>query len=294
MKRKILAVIAFNIYALFLISAFQESTAYLFESSLIETMKLSGLNPREWGWGNHYIWRLFAAVVVTACVGFLTGAIAQQGGAIVSALANIPSVLVWLATIYLATERPDFFGTYSTEFIVISVIAIPLTTLIAYFSGHFGEEEAEYEAHDSVLGIKGYHWIWAVYPLYLYSLGIISACARFIKFIPSFLQYAMSVREEGYIGNVSIVIILLFAMLIPIVLWVYPLQIVYRMLARCESALFPQDMHVRNKILLQLDNILTSCNAIMKGVLILGILGTGFLLAMAVQILISTLLLMFF
>lgn len=194
MRRKILAVLAFNIYALFLISAFEENTAYIFESNQIEAMKLSGLDPRDWGWGNHYIWRLFAAIVVTACVGFLAGAIARQDGAVISALANIPSVLVWLATIYLF-KHPDVFESigldsgYNTEFIVISIIAIPLTTLIAYFSGHFGEEGAEYDSHDSVLGIKGYHWIWAVYPLYLYSLGLISVCAIFIKLIPSFGNY---------------------------------------------------------------------------------------------------------
>lgn len=255
-------------------------------------MKLSGLDPRDWGWGNHYIWRLFAAIVVTACVGFLAGAIARQDGAVISALANIPSVLVWLATIYLF-KHPDVFESigldsgYNTEFIVISIIAIPLTTLIAYFSGHFGEEGAEYDSHDSVLGIKGYHWIWAVYPLYLYSLGLISVCAIFIKLIPSFLQYSWSVE---YMAEMSLVIIRLFAMLIPIVLWVYPLLIVYRMLAKYDSALFIQDMYVRNKILLQLDNILTSCNAIVKGVLILGILGAGFLLATAVQVLIYSVL----
>lgn len=315
MRRKILAVLAFNIYALFFVSAFQESTAYLFESNLIESMRLSGLDPRDWGWGDHYIWRLFAAVVVTACVGFLAGAIARQGGAVISALANIPSVLIWLATIYLLKhpddfEAIDFDSRYSTEFIVVSIIAIPLTTLIAYFSGRIGEEEAEYEPHDSVLGIKGYHWIWAVYPLYLYSLGLISVCAGFIKLIPSFLQYALSVREEGSMAEMSIVIILLFAMLIPIVLWVYPLQIVYRMLASCESALFTQNMHMHMqdkyqrikqpcnqpryyRILLQLDNILTNCNAIVKGVLILGILGTGFLLATVVQVLIYAILLTF-
>jgi len=83
MGRKIMAIVAFNVYALFLISAFQENTAYLFDVSLLNEMKLSGfdINPREWGWGSHYIWRLFAGVVVTAFVGFLTGAIAKEKGA---------------------------------------------------------------------------------------------------------------------------------------------------------------------------------------------------------------------
>jgi hypothetical protein len=49
MTRKILAFVAFNIYSLFLISAFQENTAYLFDTSIINHMRLkdTGINPRE-------------------------------------------------------------------------------------------------------------------------------------------------------------------------------------------------------------------------------------------------------
>jgi hypothetical protein len=69
MRRPILAIFAFNVYALCLIGAFQVNTAYLFETDLIEQLRGSGLDvspPSQWGWGDHYIWRLFSGVVVTA------------------------------------------------------------------------------------------------------------------------------------------------------------------------------------------------------------------------------------
>ena len=47
MGRKIWAFVAFNLYAAFLISAFQENTAYLFDVSLIKEMKLEGDRGRS-------------------------------------------------------------------------------------------------------------------------------------------------------------------------------------------------------------------------------------------------------
>jgi hypothetical protein len=44
-----------------------------------------------------------------------------------------------------------------------------------------GEEtQASDFAADTVLGIRPYHWAWIVYPLYLYSLGIVFVAAKFL------------------------------------------------------------------------------------------------------------------
>ena len=221
MARKILSILAFNAYALFLISAFQENTAYLFDVSLINEMRLSGfdISPREWGWGNHYIWRLFASVVVTALVGVLSGAIAKNNGNRLTALANIPSVLVWCGMIYfLGFAGSEIEG--RTGFIVISIIAIPLTTYIAYLAGGFGEEiQREFPEH-SVLGIKGYHWIWAIFPLYFYGLGIVFV---FVKFLT--LQF-FTLRDMSIVGAVISLL-----GLIPLIAWIYPLVFVHNVLS---------------------------------------------------------------
>jgi len=253
MGRKILAIVAFNVYALFLLSAFQENTAYLFDASLIKEMKLGGfdVNPLEWGWGNHYIWRLFAGVVVTALVGFLAGAIAKENGAKVAAIANIPSVLIWGGMIYLF----GFAGVEveaKTGFITISIIAIPLTTYVAYLAGGFGEETQRQEfTEETVLGIKGYHWVWAVFPLYWYSLGIVFVGTKFVG-----VQLATWSYTSIFAALLSI------AMLIPIVSWIYPLRIVHRVL---------------------MGDLLSNHNAVVKGVANFGILVVGMIVATGIQ-----------
>jgi hypothetical protein len=222
MRKPILAIFAFNIYASCLIGAFQVNTAYLFETDLIEQLRGSGLDvssPSQWGWGDHYIWRLFAGAVVTALVGLLAGAIAKEGAARIAALANIPSMLVWVGMVYL-------FGFADVElearmgFLVISITAIPLTTYIAYVSGGLGEDvQRQNFRSDTVLGIKGYHWIWIIFPLYLYALGIIYSVTKLLLF------------EIASFWNDSIFTTIVYLiMLLPLALWIIPLWIVYLIL----------------------------------------------------------------
>ena len=253
MARQIWAFVAFNVYALFLISAFQENTAYLFDASLIKEMKLDGLdiNPREWGWGGHYIWRLFAGVVVTAVVSVLSGAIAKNNGAKNAAIANIPSVIVWGVMLYL-------FGFTNIEveaktgFIIISLIAIPLTTYIAYIAGNFGEElqRQEYPV-DTVLGVKGYHWIWAAFPLYWYSLGIVFVATKFIGF-----------QLATWSNNTIFTALLSLLMLVPITAWIYPIRLVQRVMRR---------------------DLLSTSSAVIRGVANFGILAIGMIIAAGIQ-----------
>ena len=253
MGRKILAVVAFNVYALFLVSAFQENTAYLFDTSLIKDMKLSGIdiNPREWGWGSHYVWRLFAGIVVTTFVGFLAGAIAKSNGSKVAAVANIPSALIWAGMIYLF----GFAGLEveaKTGFIIVSIIAIPLTTFIAYLAGGFGEEIQRQEfSEETVLGIKGYHWLWAVFPLYWYSLGIVFVGAKFL-----------GIQLATWSDTSIFAVVLSTAMLIPVVAWIYPLRLVHRVL---------------------MGDLLASHNGAVRGMANFGILIVGAVLAMGIQ-----------
>ena len=253
MERKIWAIVAFNVYAIFLISAFLENTAYLFDASLLKEMRLSAIDmdPRDWGWGDHYVWRLFAGSVVTALVGFLAGAIAKHNGAKVAALANIPSVLIWGGMIYLF----GFSGVEveaKTGFIVVSIIAIPLTTYIAYLSGGFGEEvQRRTYPENTVLGVKGYHWAWAVFPLYWYSLGIVFTGAKFVG-----IQFA-TWSDTSIFGA-----LLILAMLVPVVAWVYPLRVVHRVL---------------------MGDLLSGHSAVVRGFANFGILIAGMFVASGVQ-----------
>ena len=229
MRRRILAVLAFNVYAIFLLSAFEENTPHLFDSHLhvedadyaewgwrdhIEA-QISSLKEKNnsAGWGNHYVWRLISGLVVTALVGLLAGAIAKQDGAKVSAIANIPSVLIWAAIImlsgYIVPEA-------RVGYILISIIAIPLTTYVAYISGKYGEQvQNHYFPEDTVFGVRGYHWIWIIFPLYLYSLGIIFVCAVFM------FHFEIWFERNFFV---------LIPFLLPIAAWIFPPIIVYQIL----------------------------------------------------------------
>ncbi len=221
MRRKIWAFVAFNLYSVFLISAFQENTAYLFDVSLINEMILDGtaINPREWGWGSHYIWRIFAGVAVTVVAGFLAGSVAKSKGSLTAVISNIPSVLIWILAIY-SFGFSDIQLEEKTAFVIISIIAIPLTTCIAFIAGGIGEkvQKEEFE-EDTVLGVKPYHWIWAIFPIYWYATSIIYDAAQFISF------------QFTTLGNISIVVsfMSLFTLL-PILAWIYPLILVYQVL----------------------------------------------------------------
>jgi hypothetical protein len=220
MRRGILAIVAFNIYSPVLLSAFEQNTAYLFDPGLIKEMQLSGLDfsPGEWGWGNHYIWRIVAAVVVTALVGVLAGAIAQEGGARVATLANIPSVLVWIGIISILGFA-DVEVESRTGFIIVSLVAIPLTTYVAYLSGDVGEYIQNEFHRQTVLGIRGFHWLWIIFPVYWYSLALVNVCARLIGVV--FATWS----DASILASI---VTLLMAM--PIVAWVYPLLLAYRVL----------------------------------------------------------------
>ena len=222
MARWFWAFVAFNIYSLFLLSTFQENTPYLFDARLVSEMRASGelFDIKGWGWKDHFIWRLFSGVVVTALVAFLAGAIAKTKGGVVAAIANIPSVLIWGAIFYLtAFGKTELEG--QTGFEVVSVIAIPLTMWLAYKLGNFG---AKVQASDfregTVLGIRPYHLIWIVFPLYFYGLGIVFVLAKSLA-----LQF-LTWRDVSMVGA----IISLLA-LVPVIAWIVPLIFVYNILS---------------------------------------------------------------
>lgn len=222
MVRAIWAFLAFNVYSLFLISAFQENTPHLFDAKLVSEMRAAGeiFDIKAWGWKDHYIWRLFSGAVVTAIAAFLAGAIARQNGAKVAAIANVPSILVWAAMFYfMAFGHTEWEG--QTGFIVVSVIAIPLTTWIAYKLGKVGADTQTSEFGDNtVLGIRPYHWVWIVFPIYLYGLGIVFVVTKFFA-----LQF-FTWRDVSMVGA-----FISFLALVPVIAWVAPIVLTYNVLA---------------------------------------------------------------
>ena len=212
MMRKLLAFVVFNLYSACFVWAFQVNTAYQFDSDMIERLEHTGfdIGPSQWGWGNHYLWRLLAAVVATSLAGFLAGAMARTRGGITAVVSNIPSVAVWAGTIYMfvAESPPISYGdqtiTSHTGMIVISLVAILLTTVLAHVSGESGSmTQRDKFGENTVLGIAGYHWFWLVAPIYLYSVASIMPITNFLTF--GFLNSDVSI-VSGIIRFVMLVI----------------------------------------------------------------------------------------
>jgi hypothetical protein len=175
------------------------------------------LNPSSWQ--EHYIWRLVASVVVTALVAFLAGAIAKTRGGITAAIANVPSVLLWGYFLYrLVFSETTVEG--QTGFAVISAIAIPLTTWISYVLGEAGAETSASDLdRGNVLGIRSYHWVWLIVPIYFYSLGVVEVVAKF--FVMQFYTW----RDMSMVASFMYLLAL-----VPILAWIAPIFLAYNIL----------------------------------------------------------------
>jgi hypothetical protein len=223
MVNKIYAFIIYNVYSFFFIEAFRKNTPFLLDSKLVEDIRKYnlGYDTDELGWGDHYIWRLFAAIMVTWAVSFLTGAIAKEKPGKTAIIANIPSVLVWLVILYFLIFT-DIQIEGKTGYIVISILAIPLTSTIAYFSAIAGEEESSSINYDEnkVFNIHRYHFIWLIIPLYVYSIGFVNVAARYLA-----VQFVLWGNE----GIISTLISLIA--LTPVIIWYLPIAGVFGVLS---------------------------------------------------------------
>ena len=223
MARAIWAFLAFNVYSLLVLFAFEQNTLYLFDTKLLSdlasTVDQFGVN--EWEWRDHYLWRLLATVIATGVGAFIAGAIARKGGGKVALVANIPSILFWVWMFWYAVSSPAETIMGQTGFMIISLIAIPLTSFVAYSLGNFGALIQETDFHsDTVLGIWPFHWVWLVIPLDVYFTCIVFVIARFV-----WIQL-LTFRDYSIIGSIIGLIAL-----IPVVAWVLPLKFTYDILA---------------------------------------------------------------
>jgi hypothetical protein len=220
MRKAFGAILAFNFYSLTLVWAFMTNTVYFFEPDVVQNFQKYGLSvPEDYMWGDHYIWRLIVSIIVTALAGFLAGAIAKKKGGLISALANIPSVITWGGLVYILLSYPEDYPS-QTGYLIISILAIPVTTFIAYLFGRIGEQTQE-EGFDekTVFGIRPFHFIWIFIPLYPYSIGLVHATGVLVKTLMMLW------------GDMSIISSFIYLLgLIPVAIWLLPLGILYAIL----------------------------------------------------------------
>jgi hypothetical protein len=124
----------------------------------------------DYGWGDHYVWYLVAALVTAYLCGALAGAIAKRNGGVISGVAIAPVICVMGIAYYYFLRDTSAFDSPIAWGIVIP-LAIIGSALFAYGGGLAGEQEQTGFADNTVFGIRTGHWAW----LWLVS-GIYVAC----------------------------------------------------------------------------------------------------------------------
>ena len=230
MKRKIAAFLAFNVYSLVFVQSFWAATPYIFHSSELGKLNERGLPFRfeDWGFDDHYFWRLCAAVVSTAFAGFICGTISREKGGQIAAWANAPSIIGWMFYGWmfffyfdsLGIEIPPKVESLKSAYGVISLIAIPLTTWLAYRAGNFGVRwQLENNGDRGTLGIWDWHWAWFPIVLSFYGYRIVHVATVFVV-----LQLKTWFDTGIIAGFVSLLGLLIVAA------WVAPLVISFQVL----------------------------------------------------------------
>jgi hypothetical protein len=84
---------------------------------------------------------------------------------VVAAKSAIPITIVWIEIFFVSL----FTGTLASG--VVSLAAIPLTILFSSYCGTLGERmQREHFPDTTIFGIYPYHFIWIVFPLFVYSV----------------------------------------------------------------------------------------------------------------------------
>ncbi len=191
MKRAIAAIVAFNFYAVPIIQAFWAATPFIFHGTRLNELEDQGIPFKfsDWGFGEHYVWRLLAAAVSTAFAAFIAGAIARKNGSRIALIANVPSVVCWIVYAYMLFFLFERLGlpldegarSLSIAFGVACLLAIPMTCWIASIFGQIGEDRQAARAEENkTLGIADWHWSWLWVALsaygYLILIKVVKIC----------------------------------------------------------------------------------------------------------------------
>ncbi|MCW5958304.1 MAG: hypothetical protein KIT61_17105 [Pyrinomonadaceae bacterium] len=257
MMRKILAFLVFNIYGALISAAFELNVPNIFDNEKLSELAALGfsLDRNALGWNDHYIYRFFASLVATAFAAVIAGAflskatpkkgqyafkgvldvndpseledeitsdfsIARRAG-VFMLIANIPTIAFWGIVFYLLTVHDDPTNTSKFYFKWMSLIAIPVTTAVAYLAGREGaQSQIDNYENDRPFGVKAGHWIWIAIPFYLYSISIIAVAARLLQ------NFWYSWGDEGLLGS-----LIYLLSIIPLMAYIYPLQYSHQILA---------------------------------------------------------------
>lgn len=167
MQRKIAAFVAFNAYLFCILIAFYNALPELFHLNF--RASLSPLLPDPYfetpQWDFRRLPFLLLSLLATSIAAVLAGAIVKSRGGVVAAKSAIPITIVWIEIFFVSL----FTGTLASG--AVSLAAVPLTILFSSYCGNVGERmQREYYSDTTIFGIYPYHFIWMVFPLFVYSM----------------------------------------------------------------------------------------------------------------------------
>lgn len=228
--RIVAAFFAFNIFTIFLLSSFINNTHYLFDAQALPKLQALGVDlETDIGWDGHYFWRFFSSVIVTSVVSILTGAISKKHGGIVATVSNIPISIVLLLFLFLIKNN-NIHLENETEFLITSLLIIPITMFAAYFFGNLGQElQLSSFPGNTVLGIHPWHWAWIVFPLYLYTTGIIFVSGKFFMLL-YFTDIVEKMNNPLQYAKFPIYLLISLLAILPVFSWLQPIKMVYKIL----------------------------------------------------------------
>lgn len=225
----LVAFLAYNLYSVFLISAFFESTGGIFDRTQIDSLVKAGeeFNPKDWGWNGHYLWMLFSSTITTVVSSLIGGAISKDKKGITTLVCSIPTIITWGFVAYVL-QFSDSVYVNSTETTIVALINIPLTAFLAYNSGKLGANiQHDVFSENTFFGVAKWNLTWLAFPLYWFLLGAIGVGAKLV--ITAFQSLGVGDFEflERLLFGISF-----FLLLISTLTWCAPLLIVYKILSR--------------------------------------------------------------
>lgn len=222
------AFLTYNLYAVFLLSAFLENTGYVFDYGQIQSVIKAGeaFDPKDWGWNGHYLWMLFSSIVTTVVSSLLCGAVSKDEKGITSLISSVPTIIICGFVVYLMQfTGGEYLNQTGTT--VVAVLNMPITAFLAYTSGKFGAEiQRNVFLENTVFGVARWNLIWLAFPLYVFSLGAIGVGAKLVLLLFQSIGFGdLSFLNRLLLGMMYLLLV------IPTIAWCLPLVIVYNILS---------------------------------------------------------------
>lgn len=158
-------------------------------------------------WADRFILRTIASIIGTAIGGFAAGAIAKSKGGVCGLISALPTSIFWIFVVIMLIIAPPesaSLGHWGVSFILVII-----SPFVGFYNGNIGYTFRKDYPHifefrpRTVLGIKWFHWLWLIFPLYfvlqtitmriLQAFSLLFGSTQIMKISHSILAFILSV-----------------------------------------------------------------------------------------------------